>query len=113
LARVTPAASTPLAVFRRDWVPGQMSSACGILDSQAGLKLLTPDVVALFLASGDEYRATLNDRSTGGVYALPGIIYPRAAGVPLTRAASCQPQVLETRTLDTRLFVSLSAVRDR
>jgi len=47
LARVTRTTSTPLAVFRRDWVPGKMSSECGILDSQAGLELLTPEVVAL------------------------------------------------------------------
>ena len=47
LARVTTAASTPLAVFRRDGVFGQMSSWCGALDSPAGLELLTPDVVAL------------------------------------------------------------------
>jgi len=47
LPRVTAGASTPLAVFRRDWVPDQMSSECGILDSPAGLELLTPDVVAL------------------------------------------------------------------
>jgi len=47
LARVTRAASTPLAVFCRDWVPGQMSSESGVLDSPAGLELLTPDLVAL------------------------------------------------------------------
>jgi len=47
VARITTAASTPFAVFRRDWVPGQMSSGCGILDSPAGLELLTPEVVAL------------------------------------------------------------------
>jgi len=45
LARVSTAASTPLAVFRRDWVHGQMFSDCGVLDSPAGLELLTPDVV--------------------------------------------------------------------
>jgi len=76
LACVTRAPSTPLAVFRHDWVPGQMSSECGILDSPAGLELLTPDVVALWVASGDEYQATLDDGSTGGVYALPGVICP-------------------------------------
>jgi len=47
LARVTTAANTPVAVFRRDWVRGQMSSVCGVLYSPAGLELLTPDVVAL------------------------------------------------------------------
>jgi len=47
LASVSTAASTPLAVFRRDWVPGQISSECGILEPPAGVELLTPDVVAL------------------------------------------------------------------
>jgi len=47
LARVPRAASTPLAVFRRDWVPGQMSSESGVLNWPAGLELLTPDVEAL------------------------------------------------------------------
>jgi len=47
LARLSRAAATPLAVFRRDWVPGQMSSECGVLVSPAGLELPTPDVVAL------------------------------------------------------------------
>jgi len=47
LARVTEAAATPLAVFRSDWVTGQMSTECGVLDSPAGLELLTPEVVVL------------------------------------------------------------------
>jgi len=113
LARVTTAATTPLAVFRRDWVPGQMSTECGVLDSPAGLELLTPDVVALGVASGDQYRATLDDGSTSGVYPLSGVIRPRAAGVRLMSAASCDLEVVETRTVDTRLFVCSSAVRDR
>jgi len=64
------------------------------------------------VASGDKYRATLNEESTGGVYALPGVIHPQAAGVGITSAASCDPEVVETRTVDTRLFVRSSAVRD-
>ena len=113
LARVTTAASTPVAVFRRDGVFSKMCSLCGVLDPPAGLELLSPDVVTLRVASGDGYRATLDDRSTGGVYALLGTTRPRAAGVRLTRAASCDPDVVETRTVDTRLFVCPSAVRDR
>jgi len=101
LARVTTAPSTPLAVFHRNWVPGQMSSECGVLDSPAGLELLTPDVVAPCVASGDQYRATLDEGSTGGVNALSGVIRPRAAGVRPMRAASCDPEVVETRTVDT------------
>jgi len=37
--------------------------------------------------SGDEYRATLDDGRTSGVYALPGVIRPRVAGVYPTSAA--------------------------
>jgi len=47
LAHLTTAAATPVAVFRCDWVPGEKSSECGVLDSLARLELLTPDVVAL------------------------------------------------------------------
>jgi len=91
LARVTTAGNTPLVVFRRDWVPGQMSSDRGVLDWPAGRELLTRDVVALCVASGDQYRATLDHGSPGGVYTLPGVIHPPAAGVRLTSAASCDP----------------------
>jgi len=38
------------------------------------------------VASGDEYRARLDDASTGGVYAIPGVIRSRDAGVRLTSA---------------------------
>ena len=65
------------------------------------------------MASGDEYWATLNDGITGGVYALPGVIPSRAPGVPSTIAAPCNPELVETRTVDTRLFVCLSAVREQ
>ena len=65
------------------------------------------------MASGDEYQATLDDGRTGGVYALPGVIRPRAAGVRLASAASCDTELVETGTVDTRLFVCSSAVRDR
>jgi len=36
-----------------------------------GLELRTPDVVPLWVASGDEYGATLEDMNAGGVYAPP------------------------------------------
>jgi len=89
-----------------------MSSECGVVDSLAGLELLTPELVALSVASRDEYRATLDDQSTRGVYALPGVIRPRAGGVHLTSAASCDPEVVATPTVNTRLFVCLSTDRD-
>jgi hypothetical protein len=113
LARVTTAASAPLAVLRRDLGSGKMSSWRGVLDSRVGLELLTPDAVVLWLVSGDETRPTLDDGNTGGVYDLPGIIRPPAARVRLTSPVSCDPEVVETRTVDTRLFARLSAVRDR
>jgi len=112
-APVTTSVSTPLAVLCRDWVPGQMSSECDLLDSPAGLELLTPEIVALGVASRDEYRATLDDGSTGGVYALPGVIRPRAVGLRLTSAASCDPEVFQTCTVDTRLFLCFSAIWDQ
>ena len=77
-----------------------------------GLTLLTPAVVALSVARGDEYRATLGDGSTGGLYALPGVIGPRAACVHLTTAAPFDPEVVETLTVDTRSVVCSSAIRD-
>ena len=65
------------------------------------------------MASGDEYGGTLEDVNIGGVYALPWIIRCGAARVRLTRAARCDPQVVETRTVETQLFACrLSAVRE-
>ena len=90
-----------------------MSSWCGVLDSLAGLEPLSPDVVALSVASGAEYHATLDDSGTDGAYALLGTTRPRAAGVRLTSAATCDTQVVATRTLDTQVFVRTCAVRDR
>jgi len=54
LARDITAASAPVAIFRREIVPGQMCSCCGVLGSPGGLELLTTDVVTLWVASGDE-----------------------------------------------------------
>jgi len=64
------------------------------------------------VASGDEYLARLDDGSTGAVYALPAVIRPGAAGVRLTSAASCDPEVVDTRTVDTLLFVCSAFVHD-
>jgi hypothetical protein len=105
LARAITAASAPVAVFRRELVPGQMMCSCrGVLESPGGLELLAADVVALWVASGDEYGGTLEDVNAGGVYALPWIIRRGAAGVRLNGAAPCDPEVVETRTVETRLF---------
>jgi len=114
LARVIRAASAPVAIFRRELVPGQMCSCCSILGSPGGLELRTRDLVTLRVASGDEYGGTLEDVNVGGVYALPWIIRRGAAGVRLTGAAPCDPEVVETRTVETRVVAChLSAVRER
>jgi len=113
LARVITSASAPMAIFRRDLVPGKMWSCHGVLGSAGRLELLTADIVAL-LASGDEYGGTLEDVNVGGVYALHWIIRRGAAGVRLTCAAPWDLEVVETRTVETRLFACrLSAVRER
>ena len=65
------------------------------------------------MASGAKYRATLDDRGTGGAYALLGTTRPRAAGVRLTSTAFCDLEVVETYTVDTRVVVRTSAVRNR
>jgi len=114
LARVITAASAPVAIFRRELVPGQMCSCCVVLGWLGELQLLTPDVVTLWVASRDEYGGTLEDVNVGGVYALPWIIHHGAAGVRLTGPAPCNPDVVETRTVKTRLFACrLSAVGER
>jgi len=104
LARVITSGSAPMAIFRRDKVPGKMGACPGVLGSAGGLQLLTADVVALWVASGDEYGGTLEDVNIGGVYALPWIIHGGAAGMRLTGAAPCDWEVVETRTVETRRF---------
>jgi len=114
LARAITAASAPVAVFRHELVPGQMCSCRGVLKSSGGLELLAADVVALWVASGDESGGTREDVNVGGVYALPWIIRRGAARVRLTGATPCDPQVVETHTIETRLFACrLSAVCER
>jgi len=114
LARVIMSGSTPMAIFRRDLVPGKMCSCRAVLGSAGGLELLTTDVVALWVASGDEYGCTLEDVNVDGVYALPWIIRRGAAEVRWTGAAPRDPEMVETLTVETRLFACrLSAVRER
>jgi len=74
LAHVITSASAPMAIFHRDLLHGQMCSCLGVLGSAGGLELLTADVVARWVASGDEYGGTLEDVNVGGVYAQPWII---------------------------------------
>jgi len=80
------AASSHVAVVRRDFVPSQMCSSPGVHKSLGALILLTADVVALWVASGDEYSGTLEDLNVGEVYALPWITRCGAARAHLTGA---------------------------
>jgi len=58
--------SAPVTVFRRESVAGLGRPARGIPSSPTGLEYLTPDVVPLWVAIGDEY-PTLDDRKVGGL----------------------------------------------
>jgi len=49
--------------------------------------------------SEDEYRATLDDGNVAGDKGLPGVMVTRAAGVRGTIAASCEPDLVEIRTV--------------
>ena len=81
MAHVITSASAPMAIFHSDLVPAKMCSYRGVLGLAGGLELLTADVVALWVARGDDYGGTLEDVNVGGVYALPWIIRRGAAGV--------------------------------
>jgi len=70
LGRLIRSASAPIPIFRSNFVPGKMCSCRGVLRSAGGLDHLTADVVALRVASGDEYRRTLEDVNVGRVYVL-------------------------------------------
>ena len=70
----TIAASAPDGVFCPEITSGQMCWCRDVVDSPAGLELLTPEAVGLWVASSDEYRATLDDENVGGVYGPPQII---------------------------------------
>ena len=83
-----------------------------MVSSPTGLELLTPDARALWVASGDECRATLDDENIGGLYGPPRNIRRRAPGAPLTIAVSCDPEVVEIPTVVMRLFLGPSSVCD-
>ena len=103
-----------MGIFRCDLVPGKICSCRGVLGLAGEFELLTADVVALWVASGDEYSGTLEDVNVSGVYALPWIIRGGAAGVRLIGAAPCDPQVVETCTVETWLVACrLPAVWER
>jgi len=85
-------------VFRHESVAGLGHPGRGIPGSPTGLEDLTPDVVPLWVASGDEY-PTLHVRKVRGLLASPLIMRPQFAGVSLTRGCSGDPEVLEIRTM--------------
>ena len=80
--------------------------------SPEGVEELTPDVVALCVANGDGYCDRLDAEFAGGAYAPLRIIRPRAARVRLTSAVSCDPEVVEIRSVDTRLWDRFSLAHD-
>ena len=104
-----------MAIFRRDSVvPSKVCSCGGVVVSAGGLALLPADVVALWVASSDKYRGTLNDVNVSGGYALPWIIRRGPAAVCMTAAAPCDLEMVKTRIVGTRLFACcLSAVVER
>jgi len=113
VACIITAASAPVTIFRRQLVPGQMCLCCGVLASPGGLELPTPDVVTLRVASRDECGGTLQDVNLGGVYAVPWIIRRGGAGVCLTVTGPYDPEVVETRIVETHVFARrLSAVHE-
>jgi len=58
--------SAPVTVFGRESVAGLGRPGRGIPGSPTGLEDLIPDVVPLWVASGDEY-PTLDDRKVRGL----------------------------------------------
>jgi len=58
--------SAPVTVFRRESVAGLGRPSRGIPSSPTGLEDQTPDVVPLWVPSGDEY-PTLDKRMVGGL----------------------------------------------
>ena len=60
----------------------------------------------------NEERDTRDVEIVGRVYALLRIIHAHAAGIRLTIAASCDPEVVEIRTVNTLLLVRFSPTCD-
>src|SRR5207237_9029698 len=106
------AASAPDAVFRREITSGQMCWCRGVVDSPAGLELLTTEVVGQWVASGDEYRASLDDENVGGMYGPPRIIRRWTLGVLLPGVISCDPAVVAISRVVRRLFIFLFYLRN-
>jgi len=101
----------PVTVFRRELLTCRTETVPLVLGSPGGLELLIPDVVVLGTQSGDEYCATLDDGNVAGDKGLPGVMVTRAVGVSGTIAASCEPELVEIRTVLGRLFPYVSTNR--
>jgi len=98
-------------VFRRKLITCRTDTVHLVLGSPSGLELLIPEVVVLATPSGDEYRATLDDGNVTGDKGLLGVMVTRAAGVRGTIAGSCEPELVEIRTVLGRLFPCVSTNR--
>jgi len=103
--------STPVTVFPRELITGRTATVPLVLGSPSGLELLISDVVVLGTPSGDKYHATLDDGNVAADKGLPGVMVKRGAGVCGTIAASCQPELVEIRTVLGRLFPCVSTNR--
>ena len=56
-------------------------------------------VIVLGTLAGDGYHATLDDQNVIGEKVLQGVIVTRAAHILGTIAASCEPELVEIRTV--------------
>jgi len=78
-----------------------MSLEYDVLDLPEGLKLLTPDVLALCMASWDKYPTTLNHSRTGEVDVLLRRLRHQATNDHLRSTTSSTSKVVQTETVDT------------
>ena len=91
-------------MFRRELIACRTDTVRLVLGSPCGLELRISDIVVLGTPSVDEYRATLDDGNVAADKGLPGVMVTWAAGVRRTFAASCEPELVEIRTVLGRLF---------
>jgi len=95
-------------MFRRELITCRTATVPVVLGSPSGLQLQIPNVVVLGRPSGDEYRTTLDDGNVAGEKALHGVTDTQAAGICWTTAASCEPVLVEIRTVLGQLFPCVS-----
>ena len=95
-------------MIRRELITCLTHTVPLVLGSPSGLGLLIADIVVLGTPSGHEYRAMLDDGNVAGDKGLPGVMVTPAAGFRGTIAASCEPELVEIRTVLGQLFPCVS-----